>query len=123
MSSAATLQISTFGKYELLEHLGGGMADVYRARDKNIGKIVAVKILKPEHAANAEVKARFLDEARTAADLDHPHIINVFDFGVADDGLFYIVMEFLRGQNLLDLIKNAAAIPIGDKLRLALQIA
>ncbi len=87
-----------FGKYELLECLGGGMADVYRARDRVTGKTVAIKILKREHSADEQMKARFLDEARTAAPLEHRHIIHVFDFGEVADRP-YMVMEFLRGQD------------------------
>jgi serine/threonine-protein kinase len=117
------LATKTFGKYELLEHLGGGMADVYRARDAIIGKIVVVKILRPEHAADPDVRARFLDEARTVAALDHPHVVNVFDFGEAPDGRFYMIMEYLRGQDLRTVIKHAGTTPIGDNARLALQIA
>lgn len=121
-SPKRTTEITRFGKYELLDYLGGGMADVYRARDTVTGKIVAIKILKPANAADDEIKARFLEEARTAAPLDHPHVINVFDFGEVD-GLPYMVMEFLHGQDLRGYIRSGRTGDIIAKLRAAVQLA
>lgn len=111
-----------FGKYELLEYLGGGMADVYRARDIVLGKIVAVKILKQEGSADPDVRARFLDEARTAASFNHDNIINVFDFG-EHEGEPFMVMEFLRGEDLGTLIHKGRTSDTATKLKIALQIA
>jgi len=111
-----------FGKYQLLEYLGGGMSDVYRAQDTVIGKIVAIKILKKESAAQSEVKARFLAEARTAASLNHENIIDVYDFGEYE-GRPFIVMEFLRGESLNDAIKQEHTGDLTNKLKLGLQVA
>lgn len=111
-----------FGKYELLEYLGGGMADVYRARDMILGKIVAVKILKDAAGADDNVRARFLEEARTAASFDHDNIINVFDFGEYE-GQPFMVMEFLRGEDLETAIRSGRTKETESKLRIALQVA
>ena len=110
------------GKYELQEFLGGGMSHVYRSQDTVLGRTVAVKILTEQGAADAEAKARFLQEARVASSIVHENIMNVFDFG-EEGGKPYIVMEFLRGENLRDAIKNGRAGDIRNRLRLAVQIA
>ncbi|HVO97608.1 MAG TPA: serine/threonine-protein kinase [Bryobacteraceae bacterium] len=93
------------GKYELEEFLGGGMSHVYRAKDSVLGRRVAVKILTEAGVKDAEAKARFLLEARTASNISHENIINVFDFG-EDQGRPFIVMEFLEGESLRDAIKR-----------------
>ncbi len=111
-----------FGKYQLVEYLGGGMADVYRARDLVLGKIVAVKILKEENCDDDDVRARFLEEARTAAGFDNQSIINVFDFG-EHDGRPFMVMEFLKGEDLGTAIQNGRTGDTAHKLQLALQVA
>jgi serine/threonine protein kinase len=123
VASAGPFQLPVnFGNYELLEHLGGGMADVFRACNLKNGKIVAVKILKPAYAADQEMKDRFLEEARTAVQLDHPHIVNVFDSG-EEGGRPYMVMEFLRGEDLRAAIRDGRTGQLIDKLCLGLQIA
>jgi serine/threonine-protein kinase len=89
------------GKLELTGILGvGGMGVVYRARQHSMDREVAVKILNPSFAGDAESVQRFLHEAKTASRLDHPNIITVFDFGQTQDGLLYIVMELLSGKPL-----------------------
>ena len=93
------------GKYELEEFLGGGMSHVYRAKDSVLGRRVAVKILTEAGAQDVETKARFLQEARTASNISHENIINIFDFG-EDEGRPFMVMEFLEGESLRDAIKR-----------------
>lgn len=110
------------GKYELQEFLGGGMSHVYRSQDTVLGRTVAVKILTEQGCVDAEAKARFLQEARVASSIVHENIMNVFDFG-EEGGKPYIVMEFLRGENLRDAIRNGRAGDIRNRLRLAVQIA
>lgn len=110
------------GKYELQEFLGGGMSHVYRAQDTVLGRTVAVKILTEQGCSDAEAKARFLQEARVASSIVHENIMNVFDFG-EDGGKPYIVMEFLRGENLRDAIKNGRVGNTRNRLALAAQIA
>jgi eukaryotic-like serine/threonine-protein kinase len=94
------------GKYELIEFLGGGMSQVYRARDTVICRTVALKILTPEGCREGDVKARFLQEARMAGSASHENVINIFDFG-EDRGQPFLVMEFLKGDNLGTLIRQA----------------
>lgn len=109
-------------KYELQEFLGGGMSHVYRSQDTVLGRTVAVKILTEQGAADAEAKARFLQEAKVASSIVHENIMNVFDYG-EEDGKPYIVMEFLRGENLRDAIRNGRVGDLQNRLRLAVQIA
>ncbi|MEZ4335611.1 MAG: serine/threonine-protein kinase [Sandaracinaceae bacterium] len=88
------------GRYRLDRTLGkGGMGVVYAGEDTELGRPVAVKVLLPELIESAELLARFFQEARTAAALSHPHVIDVYDLG-EDDGLAYIVMELLEGESL-----------------------
>jgi eukaryotic-like serine/threonine-protein kinase len=110
------------GKYELQEFLGGGMSHVYRSQDTVLGRTVAVKILTEQGCSDAEAKARFLQEARVASSIVHENIMNVFDFG-EEGGKPYIVMEFLRGENLRDAMRNNRAGDLRNRLRLAVQIA
>jgi eukaryotic-like serine/threonine-protein kinase len=109
------------GKYELQELLGGGMSHVYRARDTVIGRTVAVKILTEQGARDPEAKARFLREAQVAGNLDHDNVISVYDFG-EEDGRPFMVMEFLRGEDLRTLIRNGQTGDLHWKLRTALQL-
>jgi serine/threonine-protein kinase len=110
------------GKYELEEFLGGGMSHVYRAKDSVLGRRVAVKILTEAGVQDNETKARFLQEARTASNISHENIINVFDFG-EDQGRPFIVMEFLEGESLRDAIKRGHLGDFPSRLRILIQIA
>ncbi|MBS1856527.1 MAG: protein kinase [Acidobacteria bacterium] len=111
------------GKYELQEFLGGGMSHVYRARDTVIDRTVAVKILTEAGCADEEVRVRFLAEARMAGNLVHDNILNIYDFGEDDLHRPYMVMEFLRGEDLRSAIKNGHTGDLSTKLSIALQIA
>jgi eukaryotic-like serine/threonine-protein kinase len=111
------------GKYELEEFLGGGMSHVYRARDTVIGRTVAVKILTEAGCQDAEAKARFLAEARMAGNISHDNIISIYDFGEDEKQHPFMVMEFLRGEDMRHAIKNGHTGNLRNKLRLALQVA
>ncbi len=111
------------GKYELQEFLGGGMARVYRAIDTVIGRTVAVKILTEEGCANEEIKSRFLQEARLAGNIAHDNIISIYDFGEDAEGRPFMVMEFLKGEDLRHAITNGTTGDARNKLRIALDIA
>ena len=94
----------TFGKYEGISHLGSGaMGVVWRAQDPVLGRTVAIKTISAALGSDNENKERFLREARAAAQLNHPNIITVFDFGQADNEL-YMAMELLEGKDLKELI-------------------
>src|SRR5207302_4894623 len=111
------------GKYELEEFLGGGMSHVYRARDTLISRTVAVKILTEQGCEDEEVKARFLAEARMAGNLTHDNVLSIYDFGEDEHRHPFMVMEFLRGEDLRHALKNGHTGEIRDKLKIALHIA
>jgi serine/threonine-protein kinase len=110
------------GKYSLEEFLGGGMSHVYRARDTVIGRTVAVKILTEAGCQDAEAKARFLAEARMAGNISHDNILGIYDFGEDDQHRPFMVMEYLKGEDLGHAIKGGHAGELRDKLRIALQV-
>ncbi|MBI4861279.1 MAG: protein kinase, partial [Candidatus Riflebacteria bacterium] len=87
----------TYGDYEILEMLGeGGMGEVYRARQANLDRIVAVKFISAEHYTDEINRRRFLREIRASSTLVHPNIIKTYDFGERQ-GDIYLVMEYLEG--------------------------
>jgi serine/threonine-protein kinase len=93
-------------RYELLEQLGkGGMAVVYRARDKMLERLVAVKVLREDYSSDPAFQQRFRQEAKAAANLSHPNIVTVHDFGL-DSGQLFIVMEHVPGTDLKSLIRQ-----------------
>lgn len=114
---------SRIGKYELEEFLGGGMSHVYRARDTVIGRTVAVKILTEAGCQDVEAKARFLAEARMAGNIAHDNIISIYDFGQDEKDHPFMVMEYLKGEDLSQAIKGARTGDLTNRLRIALQIA
>jgi len=113
---------ATLGKYELLEFLGGGMSHVYRARDTVIDRAVVVKILTDDSCKDADAKARFLQEAKLAGGFQHENIVSVFDYGEFD-GKPFIVMEYLKGEDLREAIRGSRLGSMNDRLRIALHIA
>lgn len=110
------------GPYEILAPIGaGGMGEVYKARDTRLDRIVAVKVL-PEHLAeNPERKQRFEREAKAISQLNHPHICTLHDVG-EQDGIDYLVMEYIEGETLADVLKKGA-LPLDKALEYAMQIA
>jgi formylglycine-generating enzyme required for sulfatase activity len=111
------------GKYELEEFLGGGMSEVYRARDLVIGRTVAVKILTAAGCADADVRERFLAEARMAGNISHENILSIYDFGEDEQKRPFMVMEFLRGETLRQAIDNRRTGDLSSKLKIAVQVA
>ncbi len=100
------------GAYENLEPIGrGGMAEIYRAQHPTLGKTVAIKVLPPALAKEADFRKRFEREAKTVAGLKHPHIVQVYDFGESD-GTYYMVMEYIAGRDLGDVIRETAPLQI-----------
>src|SRR5437588_12014940 len=98
--SSTSVPITRVGKYSILAHIGvGGMANVYRARDEELGRIVALKVLTPDLARNPVLLTRFRREARAASRLVHKNIVTLYEFGEAD-GLFYLAMEHIEGYDL-----------------------
>jgi len=94
------------GRYELHRRLGrGGMAEVFLARDQLLDRPVAVKVLFPEFATDAAFVERFRREATAAANLNHPNIVGVYDWGEAD-GTYFIVMEYVDGRTLSEILRD-----------------
>ncbi|MCQ8770414.1 serine/threonine-protein kinase [Streptomyces telluris] len=109
--------------YEVESEIGrGGMAVVYRARDLRLGRIVALKLLAPELARNDTFRKRFGHESQVAAAIDHPHIVPVFEAGEAD-GLLYIAMRYVAGQDLRVLLDREGPLPPDAVCRIAGQVA
>ena len=116
-------------RYKLTERVGlGGMAEVYRAEDNVLGRTVAVKVMLPQYAADPTFTKRFRQEAASAANLQSPYIVSIYDWGL-DSETYYIVMEFLRGTDLKTAIKERGAInqrkaaEIGSQVAQALSVA
>lgn len=100
-----------FPQLEILEFIGqGGMGAVYKARQKQLNRVVALKILPPQAASGPGFAERFAREARALAKLNHPHIVTLYEFGQAD-GLFYFLMEFVDGVNLRQLLRASRIAP------------
>src|SRR5262252_8794125 len=111
-----------FGRYEVVGRLGaGGMGEVYRARDLDLGREVAIKILPRRFMADAEYLARFEREARTLASLNHPHVATIH--GIEDiDGARAIVLELVEGDTLADRLVRGR-LPVDEALRMAAETA
>lgn len=110
-------------RYQIVEKLGsGGMAFAYKARDMKLGRFVTVKVLKDEYSENADFLIKFSAEASAAASLSHHNIVRVYDVG-EDNGINYIVMEYIHGQSLKKTIKERAPFDSVTTLSVAMQIA
>ena len=110
-------------RYELQELIGGGgMADVYKAQDKLLDRAVAVKILHQQYANDAEFVEKFRREATAAAKLAHPNIVNIYDVG-EDGGSQYIVMEYVSGPTLKEVIQQKGCLEPIEAVRIAKEIA
>ncbi len=110
------------GRYQLISVVGsGGMAQVYKARDNVLGRIVAVKLLREQYTGDGQFVVRFRREAQAAANLAHPNIVNVYDVG-QDGDLHYIVMEYVAGASLKEVITSAAPFPANKAATIAIQI-
>ncbi len=108
-------------RYQLLDQLGkGGMAMIYQARDLMLERIVAVKILRQDYSRDPAFQDRFRQEAKAAANLSHPNIVTVHDFGL-DHGQLFIVMEYIPGSDLKTLIKQRGRFSPEDALPLIIQ--
>src|SRR5258708_27691409 len=118
------------GRYRLEKRLGrGAMGQVYLARDENLlVRRVAVKTIRPdvlsdEDLQEGEAIARFEREARTAASIQHPNVIAVTDFGKSEEGVFFLVMEYVEGESLWQLLRREGTVPVQRALTLLRQIS
>ena len=111
------------GRYELTHLVArGGMAEVYRARDRLLDRPVALKVLFPELSVDRAFVERFRREAQAAANLSHPNIVPVFDWG-EDDGTYYIVMEYIDGQPMSQALKAGGPMPAGRVAQIGARVA
>jgi serine/threonine-protein kinase len=108
-------------RYQLLERLGsGGMAEVFRARDLMLERSVAIKVLRADYSQSKSFQERFRQEARSAANLSHPNIVTVHDFGLDKDQLF-IVMEYVPGTDLKSLLRKRGRFTVEEAIPLIVQ--
>ena len=108
-------------RYQLLERLGsGGMSDVFRARDLMLERSVAIKVLHENYSNDAAFQQRFRQEARAAANLSHPNIVTVHDFGL-DHGQLFIVMEYIPGKDLKTLLRQRGRFSVEEAIPLMVQ--
>jgi serine/threonine-protein kinase len=111
------------GKYRIEERLsGGGMGTVYRGTHVLMDKTVAVKVLRPSLAADEKIVARFSREARAASKISHPHALSVTDFGEAENGVVFLVMEYLDGKTLKEVIRDDGPLPLPRAVEILRQI-
>ena len=109
-------------RYEITQLLGeGGMSYVYKAIDKQLQRTVAIKTLKPNYVEQEKFVERFKREAQTAANLNHPNIVQIFDWGIGDEPFF--VMEYIEGNTLTSIIANKRTISMNDILFIGAQVS
>jgi tetratricopeptide (TPR) repeat protein/predicted Ser/Thr protein kinase len=124
-ASAILLQTGTVlgSRYEILELLGeGGMGAVYKAADREVDRIVALKVIRPEMASNPEILARFKQELVLSSRVTHRNVIRIYDLGEAQ-GVKFITMEFLEGQNLHQILKQRSKLEVAEAVDIMEQVA
>ena len=110
-------------RYEIISKIGsGGMADVYKAKDHKLNRFVAVKVMKPEFRADKAFISKFRVEAQSAAGLEHPNIVNVYDVG-DDNGVNFIVMELVEGITLKEYIEKKGRLAVREATSIAIQVS
>jgi eukaryotic-like serine/threonine-protein kinase len=110
-------------RYQVVEKIGdGGTAFVFKGMDNLLNRHVTVKILRPEYVSDQDFVRRFRREAQAAASLSHPNIVSIYDVGI-EDGIHYIVMEYIHGQSLKELIEEMGSLPVAMAADYACQIA
>lgn len=109
-------------RYEIVGKVGaGGMSDVYKAKDHTLGRFVAVKVLKQEFSEDVNFVTKFRTEAQSAAGLEHPNIVNIYDVG-SENGLYYIVMEYVEGITLKTYIEKKGQLSFKEAVSIAIQV-
>ena len=109
-------------RYEILNKIGaGGMSDVYKAKDQVLGRFVAIKVLKQEFSEDVNFVTKFRTEAQSAAGLEHPNIVNVYDVG-SEEGVYYIVMEYIEGITLKTYIEKKGHLSYKEAISIAIQV-
>ena len=109
-------------RYEILDKIGtGGMSDVFKAKDHILGREVAIKVLKQEFAEDMNFVTKFRTEAQSAAGLEHPNIVNIYDVG-SENGEYYIVMEYVEGITLKTYIEKKGQLNFKEAISIAIQV-
>lgn len=109
-------------RYEIVNKIGtGGMSDVYKAKDHTLGRFVAIKVLKPEFSEDVNFVTKFRTEAQSAAGLEHPNIVNIYDVG-SENGMHYIVMEYVEGITLKTYIEKKGQLTFKEAVSIAIQV-
>ena len=119
------LEIGSFlsDRYEILSKVGaGGMSDVYKAKDHILSRFVAIKVLKQEFSEDSSFVTKFRAEAQSAAGLEHPNIVNIYDVA-SENGLYYIVMEYVEGITLKTYIEKKGQLSFKESASIAIQVA
>src|SRR5438128_9715407 len=112
------------GKYKIEKLIKrGGMGAVYRGKHVLMDKTVAIKVLRPSLAADHEVVTRFSREAKAASRISHPHAVSVTDFGEAENGVVFLVMEYLDGRTLKEIIRSEGALALDRIVEIVRQVA
>src|SRR6266545_3979713 len=112
------------GKYRIEKLIKtGGMGSVYRGKHVLMDKTVAIKVLRPSLAGDDAVVARFSREAKAASKISHPHAVSVTDFGEAENGIVFLVMEYLDGRTLKEIIRNEGPISLERVVEIIRQVA
>ena len=110
-------------RYEILSKIGaGGMSDVYKAKDHILGRMVAIKVLKQEFSEDINFVTKFRTEAQSAAGLEHPNIVNIYDVG-SENGMHFIVMEYVEGITLKTYVEKKGQLSFKEATSIAIQVA
>ena len=124
VGSAATLQIGSLfgGRYEISALIGeGGMGAVYKAHDREVDRVVAIKVIRPELAGSREILQRFKQELVLARQVTHRNVVRIYDLGVAED-ITFIIMEYVEGRELAEILDEAGKLPPKEAANIMLQV-
>ncbi len=124
-ANGVLLEIGTVlgGRYEILKLLGqGGMGAVYKAADREVDRVVALKVIRPEMASNPEILARFKQELLLSSQVTHRNVIRIYDLGEAQ-GVRFITMEFVEGETLHQILKERKKLPVAESVSIMEQVA
>ena len=111
------------GRYDIIELLGeGGMGTVYKAHDRGLDRVVALKLIRPELASNLETLQRFKQEIILAREITHRNVVRIYDFGECADGTKFVSMEFVEGESLTDMLRRRGKLPSRDAVAMIRQV-
>ena len=110
-------------RYEIIDRIGvGGMSEVYKAKDHILDRNIAIKVLKAEFAQDMTFVNKFRTEAQSAAGLEHPNIVNIYDVG-SQDGIYFIIMEYIEGITLKTYIEKKGKLTFKEAVSIGIQVS